>query len=271
MYQSLAESEPILRDVFTGWEDGNGIFYYLESVVGNMPWQGEYGDLLYADLDTAYFGNHSGGKFCSPLVKQFLDDEEAVTEAGRRTIARILSMKYRRNWKRLWDAFVSEYNPIHNYDMVEEKNAETTDEGKKVTDGTLHKSGTDSTAYGKTETGSNSNSSTEMDYLYGLNTDTENPRPSDKITTSSSGTNSTQEGGADTETLNLTDKNDVEENSKASGTEHYRLTRSGNIGVTTTQQMLESEIELWRWNFFDQIFSDLDKELALSVFDSCRV
>jgi hypothetical protein len=155
--------------------------------------------------------------------------------------------------------------------VVEEKDTETSDEGKKVTDGTLVKSGTESTAYGKTETGSNSDSTTEIDYLYGLNTDTENPRPSDKMTSSRSGANSTEEGGSDTETFDITNKNDVEENSEASGTEHYKLTRSGNIGVTTTQQMLESEIALWRWNFFEQVFSDIDKELALSVFDSCRV
>ena len=268
MYQSLAESNPILRDVFAGWESGSGLFHLLEQT-GAMPWTEDF--TFSGNLDTAYFGNHSGGKFCSPLVEHYLNDEEVVTETGRLAIARIISMKYSHNWKRLWDAYLSEYNPIHNYNMVEEKDAETTDEGKKVTDGTLVRSGTDSTAYGKTETGSNSNSSTEIDYLYGLNTDTENPRPSDKITTSSSGTNSTQEGGTDIETLNLTNKNDVEENSEASGTEHYKITRSGNIGVTTTQQMLESEIALWSWNFFEQIFSDIDKELALSVFDSCRV
>ena len=49
------------------------------------------------------------------------------------------------------------------------------------------------------------------------------------------------------------------------------LTRSGNIGVTTTQQMLTSERDLWKWNFFDQIFADLDRELALMFHDPCRV
>lgn len=46
------------------------------------------------------------------------------------------------------------------------------------------------------------------------------------------------------------------------------LTRSGNIGVTTSQQMLESERELWMWNFFyDVVFKDLDKVLVLKIYE----
>lgn len=38
--------------------------------------------------------------------------------------------------------------------------------------------------------------------------------------------------------------------------------RSGNIGVTTSQQMIESEIALWKnFNLFDVIISDITKEL----------
>ena len=46
---------------------------------------------------------------------------------------------------------------------------------------------------------------------------------------------------------------------------------AGNIGVTTTQKLLQEERELWIWNFFDQVFNDLDRELALMFHDSCRV
>lgn len=44
------------------------------------------------------------------------------------------------------------------------------------------------------------------------------------------------------------------------------LTRSGNIGVTTSQQMAESEIALWKWNFYEQIFQDLDKILTIPIY-----
>ena len=43
-------------------------------------------------------------------------------------------------------------------------------------------------------------------------------------------------------------------------------TRSGNIGVTTSQQMLESEIKLREWNFYDQLYKDVDSILCLKVY-----
>ncbi len=45
------------------------------------------------------------------------------------------------------------------------------------------------------------------------------------------------------------------------------LTRSGNIGVTTSQQMIESERVLYIWNFFHMVvFPDLDKLLTLQTY-----
>lgn len=46
----------------------------------------------------------------------------------------------------------------------------------------------------------------------------------------------------------------------------HSLTRSGNIGVTTTQQMAESEIEYRRNLYFDMVFSDIDKLLTLPIY-----
>ena len=45
------------------------------------------------------------------------------------------------------------------------------------------------------------------------------------------------------------------------------LKRTGNIGVTTSQQMIESEIELWKWNYFtDIVFPDIAKALTISLY-----
>ena len=46
----------------------------------------------------------------------------------------------------------------------------------------------------------------------------------------------------------------------------HSLTRSGNIGVTTTQQMAESEIEYRRHLYFDMVFADIDKLLTLPIY-----
>ena len=45
------------------------------------------------------------------------------------------------------------------------------------------------------------------------------------------------------------------------------LTRHGNIGVTTSQQMLQSEIDLRNnFNFINQIMNDVDSELCMLVY-----
>lgn len=60
--------------------------------------------------------------------------------------------------------------------------------------------------------------------------------------------------------------NEEESSDKTSGSGTRTLTRSGNIGVTTSQQMLESERELWVWKFFDQVFRDVDEILTLPIY-----
>lgn len=47
----------------------------------------------------------------------------------------------------------------------------------------------------------------------------------------------------------------------------HELTRSGNIGVTTSQQMIESERELVRFNVIDEFCKELNKEILLSVWN----
>lgn len=44
------------------------------------------------------------------------------------------------------------------------------------------------------------------------------------------------------------------------------LERSGNIGITTTQQMAQSEIELRKWLYFESVFKDIDNILTLSIY-----
>ena len=56
------------------------------------------------------------------------------------------------------------------------------------------------------------------------------------------------------------------EGSDEDNTSSRDLTRSGNIGVTTSQQMIESELELRKKNIYEIIYSDLDKLLFLDYY-----
>lgn len=46
--------------------------------------------------------------------------------------------------------------------------------------------------------------------------------------------------------------------------------RSGNVGQNSYQELLKQEFELWKWNFFKQVFADVDTFLILSVYDGCQ-
>ena len=53
---------------------------------------------------------------------------------------------------------------------------------------------------------------------------------------------------------------------EAKTTYNSTLKRSGNIGTLTSQQMAMSEISLWQWLFFEDVFKDLDKILTLETY-----
>lgn len=266
---SDSDPEPILRDVFDGWELGTGLFSFL-AAQGTMPWASAE-NVDNSVLDIAYFGNHSGGKFCAPLVKLLINDEGVIPSAARVTIAKIIISKYLNNWNHLWETNVVVYSPIHNYDMHEERDLATTDDNVETTDGELSRTGTEGLTHGMVESTQHGRTEDNVNYKYGLNTTVYQQNRSDENVSTEGGTTTTTDSGTDTTTRNLVDSTDQTVTEDNEGTEHEETHRYGNIGVTTTQKLIQEERNLWLWNFFDEVFNDLDKELALSFHDPCRV
>ena len=152
-------------------------------------------------IDLEYYFNHSNEKWISPLFEKLYGMNPSTTLTA---LANIIINKYGDKWNRLYDAFITTtYDPIENYSMTEESNANTD---------------------------MNVNSK-----IYGFNSET-GVNASDTNTNGSKLTNTAE------------------------------LTRSGNIGVTTSQHMLESELNLRQWNFIDQIMADVDSILCLKVY-----
>lgn len=235
---------PVLRDVFPDWKIGNGIFDALDEV-DNMPWK-DAADSLYLDLD--YFGNHSGCKFVAPIIMNIIDQESLeLIDSDRVLLATIIWTKFKEQWSRLWETNIVAYNPIHNYNMTD-----TRDLSKGESDSKISKTDSvDTTEHGKTSEGTS--------FVYGLNNDDANGKPSDR--------SKSEEGGETSVTVDSTYSDD----SVKAASEHEETSRSGNIGVTTTQNMLTQEREVWMWNFFEQIYKDIDSVLSLSVYDPCRI
>lgn len=153
------------------------------------------------------------------------------------------------------------------------------------------KSGTETVAPETTETTTpNLTRETEND-IAGLNSS--GYENANKTVETSTGTNTVSRSGSDTTTYDITDTdggtveketegtNTTQYNTTDSdtGTQTYRdtgsdtntrnytLTRTGNIGVTTSQQMIQSERELWLWEYFYNIvFPDIDRILTLPIY-----
>lgn len=149
--------------------------------------------------------------------------------------------------KRAYDASKEQYDPLHNYDMVEQgatgertgkQTTTTTPHGKITTDvtlsgtmqtdTTLYKSGVDSSGDGvqtdkqtTVETPTTRKTTTETTYAAGTDSQIATEHTHDQSAT------------ADGHTITGADK----------AQEHY-LTRAGNIGVTTSAQLLLGETQL---------------------------
>lgn len=260
-------NETILRDAFPDWSTGSGIFDEIMQTA-DMPWKDDE-NVTSLLLDLEYFGNRSGSKFCSPLVSHYLQNGE-VTSTGREKLAEVIVAKYLTPWSRLWLTNVLSYSPTNNYDMTETRNTKKSSSGGEVSTESVSHTGTDTLQHGKVETVDHAKTVDDLVSVYGLNTVGE-PKPSTKDFVEEGGSTTTTNSGSDVQTKNLNDSSLVNKNRADAGEENETVHRIGNIGVTTNQKLISEERNLWIWNFFEQVFRDVDKELTLAIFDPCRL
>lgn len=179
------------------------------------------------ELDLDYYLSHSGNKIISNLYNNIL--EHYPNDDPLVKLSKIIESRYKDKWIRVYNALVEEqYKPLENYSMVEVETPDLQDHRVTKVDQDL-----------TNETDLND---------YGFNS--QDPVPTSKNTNRLTGSG---------------DDNKTDETIDHTGTRE--LTRSGNIGVTTSQQMLESEIKLRAfYNMIDILFNDVDKVLCLSIY-----
>lgn len=257
-----------LNDVFPGWLSGGGIFSTLQTFP--VPWKNEN---ISQALDTEYHGNVSGDKIISPLVEK-IKTGDTLTETEKTLLATSILAVCGVNWGKQWETLSFEYSPIENYRMVEQMTNDktVTEYGKSTTrtDNMQHtKTGTEEDAPNLTDTSTPNLTTTDKNSVFGFNSS--NAVPSDEQMKHATGTNTNTRTGTDTRTYNTTDADTGTQTLIDGGsdthTRNYELTRSGNIGVTTSQQMIQSERDLWVWNFFHEVvFPDIDRVLTLQIY-----
>lgn len=166
------------------------------------------------------------------------------------------------------DAIAADYNPIDNYNMVEK-------EIGSQKDGNITNTRTYNAGVKKTEqpaARSYTNTHYEYPYDYAGTVADENKIASKDVRTET-GNIVTSMSGTDTTTDVLSHEGDQETNQELDSTSltgdtatDRVLTRKGNIGVTTTQQMLEAEIQLKSRSVIKEFFNDINHAILLGIW-----
>ena len=207
----------------------NGISIFSELQKKEVPWK-----LLEisGELDTIFHHVKAKNLICNSLC-------EDITAEG---LAGIIYSFNIENWKKLWENYIVKYNPIDNYNRHEE--TVLTDSGNDITvkNGSMINTMTGSTT------------AIDMSTIYAYN--------SNSSTNVAGGQSNVSPDTTATDTYNNV------EDKRTLNTEHKTVSDiSGNIGVTTSAQMILENINLWKWNYFDEVFDSIIRLITTGVYD----
>ena len=178
------------------------------------------------------------------------------------------SNKHYRTFEKWINALNIDYNPLENYDRMEE----WSDSGSRTNTGTVSDSGirkntgTQSTESSGKDNFKGSGNSTSSDEISAYNSNSfQNDK---KNTTNSSNSSETNTTANNTRTDNLSESNsNTRTDNLSEKTNSNRIGRAhGNIGVTTSQQMLQSELDIAKWNIYEKITDLFLSEFCIMVY-----
>lgn len=204
-------------------------------------------DNLY-DYFLVYYGERLVMK---PWSTEDLDNSAAAEKL--RKIVKFFCMTNGYKYQTLLETLSFEYDPISNYDMTEEGEDKRTPDLTKTN--TAGGSDTSESTAAVINSQTDSNSESEIT-TYESNT----YNPLNRTDASSSSTSSSTGG----QTINY-GKTDT---AKETGTEttNHKLTRKGNIGVTTTQEMIQAERQVAEFNIIEAFFTELNNHILLNTY-----
>lgn len=169
-----------------------------------------------------------------------------------KTAIGIWSAKQLPIWEKLYATTKLEYNPIHNYDRTEEWTEEETGNRNESRTQSLESNGESSGAV------QNSGVDTVKSDVSAFNETSYTPK---ELQTTTLGTENTSSGTAK-QTTDIAD--DTDENSSRNNTRTGRA--FGNIGLTTTQQMIEAERNVVKFNIVDYIVEEFKQRFCLLIY-----
>lgn len=198
----------------------------------------DYSSDMFEELgDTFYYDNYR-----KPLKVLYyhrfktLDVTDTPTAvAFFKHIGEVAYTRFGANWEAIYKAyFLTTYKPLENYDMEQVRTPllDTTNTTTRKQDTKVETGGTTSVV------------------------------PFNSTTPTQTGAST-----GESETTEEKTKNEIEGKVEERGTD--TLTRHGNIGVTTSQMMLQSELDLRKLDFQKLIFRDIEKILFRDYWPVC--
>lgn len=215
-------------------------------------------------------------KFCQ--MQYFKNRETWLTDAEILSAYSNWYFLNKDNFSHLYETTKAEYNPIENYSSVETFEKTSTNDNKTITANAIENNSK------TTDQGQTSNKDIDEKNLTTTDTSIETNThkkyafdaqgtPTNESGDNKEGTNTQKQSGTDTHTISGTNSNTniLSANEQSDGTtldtgkntEDYTLTKKGNIGVTTSQQMLESERDLWKYNIKFDIVSSFIRYISI--------
>ena len=186
------------------------------------------------------------------------------------------SNKHYHTFEKWINALNIDYNPLENYDRTEE----WTDDNSKENIGTIindnvvnnliNNKGKQTITTDGHDAFTGIGSSTSIDTISSYDSsdfqnDKKNENNSTNETSSNTNTNSTKIDDL-SESLNSSTKNTQTDNLSESLNSIHKGRMHGNIGVTTSQQMLQSELDVAKWNIYEQITDLFLSEFCIMVY-----
>ena len=171
-------------------------------------------------------------------------------------------------WQKLYDTMVVDYNPIWNVDanvtetLTGSENRDIARTGSGSNNRTLNLSDNETVNLSDNETVN----ITDTESVKGFNSDSwaethKNVKAGTDNTTHTGTDNTTHTG---TDNIAITDTESVDDDVTRSETRTQR--RTGNIGVTTTQQMLEQERKIAEFNMISYIAQSFKERFCLLIY-----
>ena len=168
----------------------------------------------------------------------------------------IWSRKNYRTFDKWVKALDIKYEPLYNYDRTEEY----TDEHKGKFDNKANGSSTQTNNLTETRdlTGSNDSTTTGSSKAYN---DADLIEKEETVLDQD-----TTEGGTVTNTGTVGNVSNTGENGSDEYTNIHKARMFGNIGVTTSQMMLQSELDVARWNLYEHIADLFASEFCIMIY-----